>query len=65
MSNVVDFQAWKDKKHTKSIHKIFGEALLPYLFTSDTNNVTYTITVDGEDYCIENLLFDDNLLDPK
>ncbi len=81
MNNVVDFQAWKDKKCTKSINKVFGKIFLPYLFTYDTDDVTFTITVEGEDYCIENnssdiiinttdilienLLFDDKLFDPK
>lgn len=74
MSNVVDFQEWKDRKCTKSINKVFGETFLPYLFTHDPNDVVYTVTVEGEDYfkfeigedyCIENLFFDGNLFDPK
>ena len=64
MSNIVDFQDWKDKKCINEV--VFADASIPYLYTHDTSEVLYTITADeGEDYCIEILGLDGKLFDPK
>jgi len=65
MSNVVDFQDWKDRK-------CINEAVFvstpsnTYLFMHDTSEVLYTITADeGEDSCIEILGLNGKLFGPK
>ena len=45
MSNVVEFQEWKDRK---SVNEVFVESSNTYLFMHDTSEVLYRID-EGED----------------
>jgi len=65
MSNVVDFQEWKDRKSLNEVVFVSTPSNT-YLFMHDTSEVLYTITADeGEDYCIEILGLDGKLFEPK
>ena len=65
MSNVVDFQDWKDRKRINEAVFVSTPSNT-YLFMHDTSEVLYTITADeGEDSCIEILGLNGKLFGPK